>query len=88
MLIVIVKEEGYSSNHSDTITFECPIRDTKDDTHMRNISPSTLHIFNGFSSEDRDNFTFEFDVLCKTYDYTKNAHKMKLFLTTLKNLTL
>jgi len=38
--------------------------------------------------EDPDTFLFEFNVLCRSYDYTLDAQKMKLILATLKGETL
>jgi hypothetical protein len=51
---------------------------------MKNIPLSALPNFHGLSTEDPDEFLFEFDVLCRSYDYTTTAHKLKLFLATLK----
>jgi hypothetical protein len=51
---------------------------------MKNILLSALPNFHGLSSEDPDEFLFEFDILCRSYDYTSNAHKLKLFPATLK----
>ena len=36
------------------------------------------------TSEDPDSFLFEFDILCGTYGYTDDTHKLHLFPTTLK----
>jgi hypothetical protein len=55
---------------------------------MKNIPPSSLPNFHGLESEDPDAFLFEFDVLCRSYDYSTTAHKLKLFLATLKGATL
>jgi hypothetical protein len=55
---------------------------------MKNISLSSLPHFHGISIEDHDSFLFEFDILCRSYNYTDNAHKLKLFLATLKDSTL
>jgi len=38
--------------------------------------------------EDPDTFLFEFHVLCRSYDYTVDAQKLKLFPTTLKGAAL
>jgi len=35
-------------------------------------------------SEDPDSFMFEFDILCRTYGYIDDTHKLHLFPTTLK----
>ena len=40
------------------------------------------------SIEDPDAFLFEFDILCKSYNYTSDAKKLKLFPTTLKDASL
>ena len=41
--------------------------------------------FHGKSTEDPDEFLFEFDILCKSYDYTSSEKKPKLFPSTLKD---
>ena len=51
---------------------------------MKNIPPSSLPTFYGKSNEDLDTFLFEFDILCTSYNYLQDAHKLKLFPTTLK----
>jgi hypothetical protein len=51
---------------------------------MKNIPLSALPNFHGLSLEDPDEFLFEFDILCRSYDYTSNAQKLKLFPSTLK----
>ena len=65
-----------------------PIREADGDTKMKNISPSTLPHFHGLTSEDLDTFMFEFAIVCRTYDYTSDDQKLKLFPSTLKNATL
>ena len=52
---------------------------------MKNILPSVLPRFYGKATEDSDEFIFEFDILCRSYDYTTNAQKLKLFPATLKD---
>ena len=52
---------------------------------MKIISPAILPRFHGKAIEDPDEFLFEFDILCRSYDYTSNAQKLKLFPTTLKD---
>ena len=52
---------------------------------MKNIFPSMFPRFYGKATEDLDEFLFEFDILCRSYDYTTNAQKLKLFLSTLKD---
>jgi hypothetical protein len=51
---------------------------------MKNIPPSVLPNFYGSPFEDPDSFLFEFDILCRTYGYIYDAHKLLLFLSTLK----
>ena len=55
---------------------------------MKNISPSALPHFHGLTTEDPDTFLFEFVVLCRTYDYTEDEQKLKLFPSTLKDAAL
>ena len=38
----------------------------------------------GMASEDPDSFLFEFDIVCRTYGYTDDAHRLRLFPATLK----
>jgi hypothetical protein len=55
---------------------------------MKNIPPSVLPNFHGMASEDPDAFMFEFDILCCTYGYIDDAHKLCLFPATLKGTAL
>lgn len=55
---------------------------------MKNISPSILPNFHGKRNEDLETFLFEFEVLCRSYDYLHDAQKLKLFPATLKDSTL
>jgi hypothetical protein len=55
---------------------------------MKNTPPSFLPNFNEMESEEPNMFLFEFDVLCRSYDYVSDAQKLKLFLATLKNAVL
>jgi len=65
-----------------------PIRETNGDTNMKNISPSSLPHFHGLTTKDRDTFLFEFVVVCRTYDYTDDEKRLKLFPSTLKDAAL
>jgi len=67
-------------------TFKFPIQEPGEDEEikMKNIPPSVLPNFYGMASEDPDSFLFEFDIVCRTYDYTDDAHRLRLFLATLK----
>ena len=40
------------------------------------------------NSKYPDSFLFEFDILCHTYGYTDDTHKLRLFPATLKNAAL
>jgi hypothetical protein len=51
---------------------------------MKNIPLSDLPNFHALSTEDLDEFLFEFDILCRSYDYTTTAQNLKLFPATLK----
>jgi len=55
---------------------------------MKNIPPSVLPNFYGMSIEDPDSFMFEFNILCITYGYTYDKHKLCLFPSTLKTVAL
>jgi hypothetical protein len=55
---------------------------------MKNIPPLALPTFYGKSSEDPDVFLFEFDILCRSYNYLQDAHKLKLLPATLKDFAL
>ena len=65
-----------------------PIRETNRDTKMKNISTSALPHFHGLSLEEPYTFLFEFAVICKTYGYTNDEKKLKLFPSTLKYVAL
>lgn len=62
--------------------------DPNTQVQMKNISPSALQHFYGKVNEDPNFFLFEFDILCRSYDYSSGSHKLKLFPTTLKDATL
>ena len=55
---------------------------------MKNIPSAAMPKFYGLIIEDLENFLFEFDILCWSYDYTIDSHKLKLFPSTLKEATL
>jgi hypothetical protein len=55
---------------------------------MKEIPLQNLPNFHGLISEGPDEFLFEFDVLCRGYDYTSEPQKLKLFLFTLKGASL
>ena len=81
-------EEDEEVENRTKVTFGFPILDTTHDVNMKNIPPSSLHIFYRKSNEDPNTFLFEFDILCRSYNYLQDAHKLKLFSTTLKDCAL
>jgi hypothetical protein len=77
--------EGEVKDENSFSTLGFPIGDLpRGTTPMKNIPLSALPNFHGLSSEDPDEFLFEFDILCRSYDYVSNAQKLKLFPATLK----
>jgi hypothetical protein len=77
--------EGEVNDENSFSTLGFPIGDLpRGVAPMKNIPLSTLPNFHGLSSEDHDEFLFEFDILCRSYDYISNAQKLKLFPATLK----
>ena len=79
--------EGEGENQIEA-TFGFPILDTMQDVTMKNIPPSSLLSFYGKSNEDPDTYLFEFDILCRSYNYLQDSHKLKLFPATLKDSAL
>jgi hypothetical protein len=80
-------EEEEAGNQTET-TFGFPILDTTPNVNMKNIPLSALPTFYGKRSEDPDTFLFEFDILCRSYNYLQDAQKLKLFPATLKDSAL
>ena len=64
------------------------IREVDGETKMKNISPLALPHFHGLTSKDPDTFMFEFVVVFRTYDYTSDDQKLKIFPSTLKDAAL
>ena len=69
-------------------TFLFPLLSLINNANLKNIPATTLPKFYGLAIEDLDTFLFEFDILCHSFDYNTDAHKLKLFLATLKELAL
>jgi hypothetical protein len=65
-------EEEENGNQTETI-FKFPILDTTPNVNMKNIALSALPTFYGKNSEDPDTFLFEFDILCRIYNYIEYA---------------
>lgn len=64
------------------------IREIQEDAPMKTIPLSALPNFHGLHTEDPHTFLFEFDVVCRSYDYITDAQKLKIFPATLKGTTL
>lgn len=67
-----------------TSTIEYPIVDPLVNAPMKSIPLQIIPTFHGMTPEDPDALLFEFDVLCRGYDYTTNPQKLKLFPSTVK----
>ena len=55
---------------------------------MKNIPPTALPHFYVQVCDYPNSYIFEFDILCKSNDYSSDVQKLKLFLATMKNSTL
>jgi hypothetical protein len=71
-----------------TSTLEYLIVDLIANAPMKEIPLQNLPTFHGLISEDPATFLFEFDILCRWYDYTSKPPKLKLFPSTLKGAAL
>ena len=69
-------------------TFPFPLPSLVTNANLKNIPPNALTKFYGLATKDIDTFLFEFDILYHSFDYNNDAHKLKLFPTTLKDLAL
>jgi hypothetical protein len=74
--------------NTQTSTLQYPIVDSAANAPMKAIPLQHIPTFHGLTSEDPDAFLFEFDVLCRGYDYTTDPQKLKLFPSTLKGVAL
>jgi hypothetical protein len=80
--------EQANQQQPQTSTLEYPIVDPVSNAPMKAIPLQNLPTFHGLISEYPDAFLFEFDVLCRGYDYTFEPQKLKLFPYTLKGASL
>jgi hypothetical protein len=80
-------EEEETRNQTET-TFGIQILDTTPNVNMKNIHVLALPTFYGKNSEYTDTFLFEFDILCRSYNYIQDAQKLKLFPATLNDSAL
>ena len=71
-----------------TSTLQYPIVETAVNAPIKAIPLQNIPTFHGLTSEDPDAFLFEFDVLCRGYDYTMGPKKLKLFPSMLKGVAL
>jgi len=69
-------------------TIDFPIGDLGTSVPTKPIPLAALPTFLGLISEDPDTFLFEFDIVCRGYDYTTDAQKLKIFPATLKGMAL
>lgn len=81
------QEENHQEQNKEhgEATFGFPITNKIRDVIMKNINPSVLPQFHGMEMEDPDAFLFEFDIWCRSYNYTIHVHKLKLFIATLND---
>ena len=77
--------EDHSLPEGMVATLQFPMQQLEGTTPMKNISPSVLPHFHRKVAEDPDEFIFEFDILCHSYDYVAIAQKLKLLPATLKD---
>ena len=61
--------EGNSLPEGMVATLQFLIQQLEGIAPMKNISPLVLPHFYGKAVEDPDEFIFEFDILCHSYDY-------------------
>ena len=69
-------------------TFEFPIKDLGGVTQIHIIPLLSLPNFHGLTNEDPDTFLFDFEILCRGYDYCTNDQRLKVFPLTLKGAAL
>jgi len=82
------EETSENQVNEEQSNFEFPIVDPDSIAQMKNIPPLTLPHFHGKVHEYLDSFLFEFDILCRSYDYSTEAQKLRLFPATLKDSAL
>ena len=70
----MAEEEGKTTNEIETFGF--PILDIAKYVAMKNIPLSSIPHLRDMSTKDPDSFLFEFDILCRSYNYTDNAKKL------------
>lgn len=68
---------GDVDNLDAPVTFAFPITNQERAKKLKKIPPNTLPKFYGLVTKDLDTFMFEFDVLCRSYNYVIDAHHLK-----------
>ena len=69
-------------------TFSFPLPSLIRNANLKNIPTTTLLKSYGLLIEYPNTFLFEFNILCHSFDYKTDAHKLKLFPATLKESVL
>jgi hypothetical protein len=67
-----ILEEHEVENEETIAIMEFPIKISPRNHPMKNIPLSTLPNFHFLASEDPNEFLFEFNILCRSYDYISN----------------
>jgi hypothetical protein len=84
----MAEEEGNEKAATETKTFRFPMLDFSRNISMKKIPLSLLPTFRGMPTEDPYLFVFEFDILCRSYNYSDDSQKRKLFPATLNDSAL
>ena len=69
-------------------TFPFPLPSLVTNANLKKIPPTTLPKFYALATEDLDTFLFEFDIICRSFNYNIDAHKLNFFPTKLKDSAL
>jgi len=67
------REENNREEENTESTFGFSILDLSQDFNMKNIPLYSLLNFHGKIIEDPDTFLFEFNILCRRYNYVTDA---------------
>ena len=84
----IFNELANQEPQGQTSILEYPIVDPVANGLMKVIPLQNIPTFYGMTIEGPGAFLFEFDILCRGYDYTIEPKKLKLFPSTLKGAAL
>jgi len=75
--------EGDNRDEGET-TFSFPILDQAPNFTMKIIPPLVFLNFKVMHTKDPISFLFDFDILCRGYNYINDSQKLKMFMATLK----